>query len=220
MKHMSSIPLSWKQRDARKAVHMWVVNVVRIMTVLWLVAHFTLTVLYVFPINPAKDTLQPLINTTIGTYFPQNWMLFAPNPVSRDSELLVRPLSDNEYSIALTKGLPSDGWYDILSPLWAKNQSNRFSTYGRLARLALKNIKAYFNNPDNDQSVQFMVELASAFCKDIGRSNDSYVALEIRQVLSRPWSERATSVPQVVQNTRVGIYPIDTSVENAHLYQI
>src|SRR5260370_5762427 len=102
---MSSIPLSWKQRDARKAVHMWVVNVVRIMTVLWLVAHFTLPVLYVFPINPAKDTLQPLINTTIGTYFPQNWMLFAPNPVSRDSELIVRPLSDNCYSLSLTHRL-------------------------------------------------------------------------------------------------------------------
>src|SRR5260370_14637260 len=217
---MSSIPLSWKQRDARKAVHMWVVSVVRIMTVLLLVAHFTLTVLYVFPINPAKDTLQPLIDATIGTYFQQNWMLFAPNPVSRDSELLVRPLSDNEYSVALIKGLPSDGWYDILSPLWAKNQSNRFSMYGRVATIALPAIQAYLTNRDDAQPIGLMTELASAFCKDIGQNNASYVALMIHRVLPRSWSERATSVPRVIRSIFVGIYPIDPTVENAHLYQI
>jgi hypothetical protein len=215
---MSSIPLPWKKRDAEKATRIWV-KIVRIMTVLWLVAHFILMILYLGPTNPAKDALQPVIDATIGRYFSQNWMLFAPDPVSTDAELLVRPLSDNEYSATLTKGLPSDGWYDLASPLWTKNQSNRFSAYGRLARLTFKNISTYLKNHDDDQSVQFMVELASAFCKDIGKSNDSYIALMIHKELPRPWSERATSVPRAVQNIYIGIYPIDTSVENTHLYQ-
>jgi hypothetical protein len=220
LRHMSSIPLSWKQGDIRKTVQKWVVNVLRVITALWLIVHFTLTALYVFPINPVKAPLQPLLDATIGTYFPQSWQLFAPKPVSIDSELLVRPLSDNEYSVALTKGLPSDGWYDILSPLWAKNQDNRFSMYGRLATIAFPTIQTYLKNRDNAQPIGLMTELASAFCKDIGQNNASYVALMIHRVLPRSWSERATSVPRVIQSIFVGIYPIDPTVENAHLYQI
>ncbi len=217
---MSSISPSWKQGDIQKTVQKWALNVLRVVTALWLVAHFTLTALYVFPTNLVKAPLQPLLDATIGTYFHQRWQLFAPKPISIDSELLVRPLSDNEYSVALIKGLPSDGWYDILSPLWAKNQSNRFSMYGRVATIALPAIQAYLTNRDDTQPIGLMTELASAFCKDIGQNNASYVALMIHRVLPRSWSERATSVPRVIQSIFVGIYLIDPTVENAHLYQV
>lgn len=217
---MSSISPSWKQGDIRKTVQKWVLNVLRVITALWLVVHFILTILYVFPINPVKAPLQPMLDATIGTYFSQSWQLFAPKPISINSELLVRPLSDNEYSAALIKGLPSDGWYDILSPLWAKNQSNRFAMYGRLATIAFPAIQTYLQNRDNAQPIGLMTELASAFCKDIGQNNASYVALMIYRVLPRSWSERATSAPRVIRSIFVGIYPIDPTVENAHLYQI
>lgn len=219
MRYMRSIPLPWKQEHARKAVRMGV-NVIRVITALWLVAHFTLTILYVFPTNPVKVRLKPLLDATIGTYFSQSWRLFAPKPISSDYVLLVRPLSDNEFLLVSTKGLPSDGWYDLSSPLLAKHQSNRFSTYGRFARVALDAMQDYLDDPDDDQLVQPMVELASSFCKDIGQNNANYVALQIDKVLSKPWSERGTSKPRVVERTLVGIYLIDPNVKNAHLYQI
>jgi hypothetical protein len=65
-----------------------------------------------------------------------------------------------------------------------------------------------------------MVKIASAFCKDIGQNNASYVALIIRESQSKPWSERGTSKQPVVKTTFVGIYPIDRSVTKINLYQI
>lgn len=118
----------------RKAIRIWVVNALRVMTVLWLVAHFTLTAIYVLPTNPAQDTLKPLLDAMIGKYFNQGWALFAPNPISANYELFVRPLSNSEFRIAQTKGLPNDGWYDLSSPMWTKFQSNRFSAYNLIFR--------------------------------------------------------------------------------------
>lgn len=218
MRHMR-IPVSWKEGNVLKAAHMKVVNLLRIITVLWLSTHFTLTLLYVLPLNPLKLAWQPFLNTTIGTYFPQNWNLFAPDPISADFALVVRPLSSDELKVAEAKGLPSNGWYDLTSPLWAKNQNNRFSAYERLSRPATKAILNYLDQPEQ-QPVQLMVKIASAFCKDIGRRNASYVALVIYERQSKPWAERGTSKQPVITTNFIGVYPIDKSVENAHLYQI
>ncbi len=218
MRHMR-IPVSWKEGNVLKAVRVKVVNLLRIMTVLWLIAHFTLTLIYVLPLNPVKLAWQPFLNATIGTYFPQNWNLFAPDPISADFALVVRPLSSDELKVAEAKGLPSDGWYDLSSLLWTKNQNDRFSAYERLSRPATKAILNYLDQPDQ-QPVQLMVKIASAFCKDIGRHNVSYVALVISQRQSKPWAERGTSKQPVVTTTFIGVYPIDKSVKNMHLYQI
>ncbi len=242
MRHINGVAISWKEGNRLKAVRVWIVNVVRVATLLWLVAHFILTMLYVYPDNPVKTQLQPLLDATIGTYFSQGWALFAnPEPDNTDVVLLVRPLTSDEYNIVQTKGLPSDGWYDISSPLWTKLQNNRFSAYGKLSRAVSKAIYSYFSTPPifasfkepqdqkavyayrdipQDQRVQLMLEGASAFCKDIGQNNASYVALMVRQIFSKPWSERVTSKPQVVKSTLLGVYPVDKSVENIHLYQI
>jgi Family of unknown function (DUF5819) len=166
-----------------------------------------------------KVRLSSLLNVTIARYFSQDWKLFAPNPISADLVLLVRPLSSNDFTIVQTKGLPSDGWYDLASPLWAKLESDRFSAYGKFGLPVNKSLTSYLDKP-GQHSVQLMVKLASAFCKDIGQHNASYVALMIHKVLSRPWSQRTTSVPRVIESTFVGIYPVDRSVENVHLYQI
>src|SRR5690349_5379464 len=97
----------WKDKSVAKLLP----NALRIITLLWFMGHFSLTLVYVLPFNPVKDTLQPLLDETIGTYFPQNWNLFAPDPISSDFSLVIRPLSKSEYKIVQAKGLPSDGWY-------------------------------------------------------------------------------------------------------------
>src|SRR5437899_2889129 len=143
-----------------KAVRVWVVNVLRVITVLWLVVHFTLTLIYVLPTYPAQDTLEPFLDATIGKYFEQSWDLFAPNPISSDFSLLVRPLSSSEFKVAQTKGLPNDGWYDLSSPLWTKFQSNRFSAYKTVFRPAAEALLHYLDQPQQ-QPVQLMVKTAS-----------------------------------------------------------
>ena len=205
-------------RVYRKAIRVWVVNILRIMTMLWLVAHFTLIITYVLPTNPAQDASEPFFNATIGKYFSQDWSLFAPDPVSADYALLVRPLSRNEFVVAQRQGLPNDRWYDLSSPLWTKFQSNRFSAYDRVFRPTADAILDYYSE-QSQQSVPLMVKTASAFCKDIGQRNASYVALMIRERPSKLWSERGTSQQPVVRTTLVGIYPVDKSVENSHIYQ-
>jgi len=234
-----------KTGEKLKAVRIQIVNIVRVMTALWLVVHFILTMIYVYPDNPVRDTLQPLLDATIGRYFSQGWALFAPEPDTTDVVLLVRPLTRHEYTIVQTKGLPSDGWYDLSSPLWTKLQNSRFSAYGKLARVVSKALYSYFDMIQNQsiisaslkdtnnqkaiytyhdvpqsQQQRIMLAAASVFCKDIGQTNARYVALMVRQIFTKPWSKRTTSEPQVVETTLLGVYPVDRSVENSHIYQI
>lgn len=65
-----------------------------------------------------------------------------------------------------------------------------------------------------------MIKTASAFCKDIRQNNATYVVLVIRERPGKLWSERDTSQQPTAKITLVGIYPIDKSVENRHLYQL
>ena len=228
MQHLNGVPVSGKDRDRLKIVRTWMVNSVRIITVLWLIVHFILTTIYAYLIaNPVQNELQPLLDATIARFFPQDWELFAPLPFFKDAELLVRPLTNDEYQASLEKGLlPSDRWYDITSPLWPKLQSNRFSSYWKLARSLALPIYRYVNTPPDQRAdysadqLQILITAASAFCKDTGQDNAIYVALTVRELFSKPWSQRDTSNPRVVKTTFIGIYPVDNSVESPHIYQI
>jgi hypothetical protein len=191
---------------------------VRMIILAWLIVHFTLTILYVSPWNPLRNTVYPFLNATIGTYFSQNWNLFAPIPISADFSLLVRPLTSDEFKIAQAHGLPSNGWYDLSAPMWTAFQHNRFSAYARMGRPEDQAI-AHYLNQSQQQPVQLMVKVASSFCKDIGQNHASFVALVIYEKLSKPWLERGTSSPQAIKIIPIGIYPIDKQVEKMNLYK-
>jgi hypothetical protein len=241
--HMSCVPDKLESYIKTSKIQMK--NAVRTITLLWLVIHFLLTMLYVYPDNPVKERLQPLLDATIGRYFSQGWALFAPEPDNTDVVLLVRPLTPHEYNVVQTQGLPSNGWYDLSSPLWTKLQNSRFSAYGKLSRAVSKALYAYFNLIDTQrmlsasfkemnnskalyaahdlpqgQQEQLMLRAASVFCKDIGQTNARYVALMAREIFAKPWSKRATSEPQAIENSLLGVYAIDQSVEDTHMYQI
>ena len=211
--------LFWKGLDGWKAVRVWVMNVLRVVTALSLVAFFILTFLYVLPTNPIQSRIKPFLDATIGTYFYQNWELFGPNPIDTDYALLVRPLTNEELKVAKIKGAPNNGWYDVSSPLWTKLQSNRFSAYETFSNAITNAVISYDYDPEQ-QPLKLMVRFASAFCKDIGRSDAHYVALMIRERQSSPWPEGKAPKPRVVKTVFVGVYPIDKSVENIDLYQM
>lgn len=231
---------------AWQVIRRWLANSVRIGSLLWLVGHFALTVGYVMPVNPIKVSLQPLLYATIGTYFQQNWSLFAPNPLAADYAFLARPLSQIEMEAIPMKGLPTRGWYDLSAPLWAHFQKNRFSAYERLARPHGNALMIYLSgglellpwletclkgDPAScafyeerlkvarSQAAELLAKVGSAFCKDLGESGRNYthVALRVRERLSVPWSERYTG-KRVVRDIELGVYPINRTVAGAGLY--
>lgn len=230
-----------------QTIRRWLSGLVRAAMLLWLVVHFTLTVLYVTPLNPVKMQLQPLLDATIGTYFPQNWSLFAPNPLSSDQALLVRPLTASEFAKAADEGLPPDGWYDLSTPFWARFQQNRFSAYDRLIRAQSNAIRSYLTGGpemapwweacrNGDQAAcdyyargleqsrvqagKLLARVGSAFCKDVGCDEGfAYVAVRVRERSSVPWSKRYTAQPEV-RDTELGVYPVDRDVASTGLYVI
>ena len=215
----------------------------RLVALAWLVVHFILTLAYVMPVNPVKIVLQPFLYATIGTYFSQNWSLFAPNPVSSDLVFLARPLTDAEVAAIPTHGLPTTGWYDLSTPLWERFQKNRFTAYDRLARPQGSSVRRYLSGGselapwweacrkgDADacdffdtqltfaraQAAKLFAKIASAFCNDV-QSGASFVAVRVREKLSVPWSVRYTAQPQV-REIDLGVYPVDKTVTGPRLY--
>ena len=212
----------------------------------WLTVHFVLTLLYVMPVNPIKLALHPLLTATIGTYFPQNWNLFAPNPVSSDLTILVLPLTTAMATEAAEGSLPSNGWYDLSTPLWEHFQHNRLSAYDRLARPQASAIRMFLSGGahlapwaeacrkgDDEaceffeeqftaaraRATKFLVGIASAFCNDVfpDRADLAFVALRMRERASVPWSQRHTG-ERVERLLDLGVYPIGRGVVAPGLY--
>lgn len=221
-------------------------RLVRSATLAWLGAHFGLTVLYVMPLNPVKVELQPYLAATIGTFFPQNWSLFAPNPIESDYALLVHCLGPSQAAGGV---LPVEGWRDLSSPLWHRFQSNRLSAYDRLARphgsamrtflagdpVLLPWLEACRKGDDHacdffgerlqefrDSSGELLARIGSAFCAEAEAApgETDRVAVRVREKRGVPWSHRHDH--KAVAESRdleVGIFPIDRSVRPSGLYR-
>jgi hypothetical protein len=200
-----------------KAIGVGVMNILRVIAVLWLLLHFTLTLIYVLPTTPVQSMLERLLLATIGRYFEQGWDFFAPDPIDTDYILLVRPLTNQEAKLALKKKLSNAGWYDLSSPVWTALQGNRFGAYVRFAD-GITNATASYDDDSDAESLRILVRYASAFCKDIGKGNDNYMALMIRERHSVPWHGSKAAKPPVITTWFIGIYRIDKSVEHIHLY--
>lgn len=221
-------------------------GLVRLATLVGLGVHFGLTVLYVMPVNPLKLELQPYLAATIGTFFPQNWSLFAPNPIESDYALLVHCLGPGE---AADGALPVEGWRDLSSPLWHRFQSNRLSAYDRLARPHGAAIRTFLAGDSamlpwlegcrkgddhacdfyrdrlqeaRDRSARLLGRIGSAFCAETEAAAEptNRVAVRVRETRGVPWSRRHDD--QAVAESRdleVGIFPLDRSVRPSGLYR-
>ncbi|NPC91741.1 DNA-directed RNA polymerase subunit beta [Bacillus sp. WMMC1349] len=90
------------------------------------VFHFSLTALYVLPFNPIKNKINAPILAYMHPLFAQNWQLFAPNPLSRDTYVNVQVRDKNG---------EESSWIDISTPLYDANHKNRISPINTLVRL-------------------------------------------------------------------------------------
>jgi hypothetical protein len=220
-------------------------NLVRVVSLLALGAHFALTFAYLTPANPFKESLQPVLDATIGTYFPQSWNLFAPSPRAREVKLLARPLTAAEREALPTAGLPTDGWYDASTPWHRASAENRLAAYERVSRPALHTMEDYLYAPISmpppevcqrdpgfcarqEQRIQvyrqtndfLLMRIASAFYRDIARPDDqvTHIALRAREAQTVSWPERYT-VEASWRDVGLGVFPIDPTVTRMGLYR-
>jgi hypothetical protein len=239
-------PSALKMLGGRQALRQKGEEIVRLLTLLWLVVHFALTVVYVMPLNPMNAAVQPLLDATVGTYFSQNWKLFSPEPLAQNYALLIRPLSD-EQAAASKNGLPSDGWFDVTTPFWVRFQHNRFSAYDRLTRPQVNALLnwlsggsslepwqqscqmgdtkacAYFEEQlrlVRAQEAEVLAKAASAFCKDVSEPcrGATHVALRAHEELGVAWSLRYNAAQSAAHDMELGVYPIDMNVASAGIY--
>lgn len=80
-------------------------------------AYFVVSSLTQMPLNPVKLRHYDKINSLTQPYLAQNWMLFAPNPVSDDRGILARARCND--------GRVTD-FYDVTRPYVKQEQSDRF----------------------------------------------------------------------------------------------
>jgi Family of unknown function (DUF5819) len=212
--------------------------------IMWLVIHISLTIIYNMPMNPLKLSLNPLLNATIGTFFGQNWSLFAPNPVGEDYILLVQPRS---------KLLSKDSskidtiWYNTSSTLWLRFQKNRFSAYDRLARNqsnATRNVlngsaglvpvydacrkgdttacRVYEESLKNVRKYQTdkLALIASAFVNDIKKTTDNFthIGIRIRIKSFSPWSKRYLK-EVIIRDIDLGEFKYNSNVAPIGIYE-
>ena len=221
------------------------VSVVRVFTLSGLVVHFALTLLFVSPLNPIKMDHLFLANETIGRYFPQNWGLFAPQPVQSTQSLLVRCLTEEEIPARPEDKLPAEGWQDVSLAHFTQAQRHPISAYERLVRPIQNSLRLYMNGtpalaefaeaclkgdedacktraaamkPLQEMSMRTLRRVSSAFCRERwSHRRFAKVALRLRDRDAVPWSQRASGTPKTV-DYEVGVVDIDNDVALPGLY--
>jgi hypothetical protein len=217
----------------------------RAFTLAGLGLHFAATLLYVMPLNPIKAELGFLAGATIGTFFPQNWSLFAPTPVTSTQAVLVRCLTEEEVPRKSDDRLPPDGWQDISSAHFAQAQRHRLSAYERLVRPLQNSLREYLSGgphiypfheacekgdqdackrrdellkPARASAAATLRRIGSAYCREVfPRHPTAGVAIRYREWAPVPWSARRTGKPQA-RDYELGVYAVDDAVALPGLY--
>ncbi|PTM56495.1 DUF5819 family protein [Desmospora activa] len=166
-----------------------------------LTVHFAVVILSLTPDNPVKNRHQDAINKYTDPLFTQNWMLFAPNPVSQHRNLSAQARIANPQSGEITE----TEWVDITGPLIKEKQENRISSEAIVARHIISGLRAYLS-------------------KDKGRQRDGEKMLQraASTALAHHWSDqdirevRLRIITQAVPSFQERYLPDDSIQRNFH----
>lgn len=224
----------------------YIIRTLKSFSLLILLLHLALTFFYSMPINPIKIGLNPLLNMTIGTFFPQNWSLFAPSPVTSNNYLCILPLKNYE-DINSPRLKSSSDWINLTLPLLNNFHENRFSAYERISRVQLNSIRLYVgaspelypwsracNNGDTlacivrreiieenkELAKNFFLKIGSSFCNLYQNQGIKYFALKIISDDPTPWSERYSNLPKSFTSELISVFKVDTSIVPSTFYNI
>lgn len=216
----------------------WAANVLRVIALAWLIIHFALTGVYVLDRNPLSRALAPVLDRYTDKYFSQDWELFAPNPLSANVSLMVRPLTPAESADVARLGVPATGWYDLTRALWEHRQRMPFSYDEALGHFQVVMMTDYLGgDPATFPSLYACREEGEQACRDakasyagareratlyLWRLASEFVnarfpgptynamALKIRQEFATPWPDRGSG-RRSVRDTVIGVYARDPS---------
>ncbi|MDR6225781.1 DUF5819 family protein [Desmospora profundinema] len=104
-----------------------------------LAVHFGLVTLSLTPDNPVNHRHKEAIDAYMDPLFTQNWMLFAPNPVSQHRSLAAQARVVNPRTGAMME----TEWVDITDPLVKQKQRNRLSSEALVSRHIISGIRNY-----------------------------------------------------------------------------
>jgi len=218
------------------SMRVWAANGLRVTLLAWLVFHFTLTGVYVLYNNPVRRALVPILNAYIDKYFAQGWGLFAPDPMSENLSLMVRPLTPAESAAVGRLGVPKSGWYDLTRPLWEHKQRMPFSYDEALGHFHIVMMGDYSDGDPagfrylypcreegpqaceaakaahvqaREQATLYLWRLGSEFVNArFPASRYNAMALKIHEEFATPWTDRASGRRQV-HDTFIGVYATD-----------
>lgn len=217
-------------------LRVWAANGVRVTVLAWLVFHFALTGVYVLYNNPLRRNLAPVLHAYTNRYFAQGWGLFAPDPLSDNVSLMVRPLTPAESAAVGRLGVPKTGWYDLTRALWEHRQRMPFSYDEALGHFHVVMIGDYLDGDPagfsslypcreegpkacadakaahvqaREQATLYLWRLASAFVNArFPGSRYNAMALKIHEQLATPWPDRGSGQRRV-RDIFVGVYATD-----------
>ena len=218
------------------------VRAIKVLSAVWFVFHFGLTLLYLMPVNPMTLPIRPQVSAMMGAMFYQNWGLFAPNPINTNDVVLVKPLR----GVADAARSAGDGWYDLSTPLWRGFQQNRFGAYERLSRPIANAVRTLSASEGVDlASARACSKGDSLSCKGLtesaktdqtrgkmllGRIGSSFVngmpdgeayshvAVRVRFQKVPAWSQRFAKVAPAAVDIDVGVFPVDRKIVPSGLY--
>lgn len=148
------------------------------------------------PQNPVKEIWWDTLQSIIGKRFAQNWSLFAPNPISSDYIMLVKPVDkQNLKNFVFEKSQYEKGWIDISSPLWEAFHRDRFSSYDRISRAISGPLRTYLHGPS---------DLLTYYTKQTG--NDKEATRIIRNRISESRINSQKSMQKIGSIALTNIY--------------
>lgn len=92
----------------------------------FLIIHFSFIILSVVPFNPIVNKTDKIVSKYTNPIFTQNWALFAPDPIDRNTSLQIK---------AYYKNGNESKWLDSSNTIITKMHKNYISPYNRIGRI-------------------------------------------------------------------------------------
>lgn len=103
--------------------------------------HFTVIAMDLLPDNPLKHQFKYEVANYVSPFFSQTWNLFAPNPVNKNSTILLK------YYVHQGNGqVDSTAWNDIMEPLLEQRRQSFWSPVQRVLKSMTSISNGYIEN--------------------------------------------------------------------------
>jgi hypothetical protein len=195
----------------------------------FLVFHFSVTCLYLTPLNPIKVALLPYVSAYIEPIFQQRWELFAPNPIVDTRMLLIACRVKDEQGV-----IEERPWSNMTASFRALKERYRLTPADRIDRAHMAAIHLLYEKPDaltdkvintpeetpeyrkaielleaarkskKELGYQLMARVASAECDRLyGEGKTSEVRTRMVTVKSPPFSKRWSTAEEAGETSYV-----------------